>query len=114
LLGIFLMLPISNIIWSKIILLQNFQFPWRFLAITVFGMSVLGGYLFQFIPKKYTRSSLIIFILLILIFNKDYMHAKEFIYRPDTYFAGIQRAPADTGESTPIWGIRFMEHGFKK
>jgi Dolichyl-phosphate-mannose-protein mannosyltransferase len=113
LLGIFFMLPQSNFIWSKILLLQNFQFPWRFLAVTTFGTAVLGAYLMQFIPKKYMAGSLVVIVCLVLFLNKDYMHAKGFWNRPDTYFAGVQRAPADTGESSPIWGVRFMEQGFK-
>ncbi len=112
--GIFFMLPYSQFIWSKILLLQNFQFPWRFLVMTVFGCAVLAGYLTQFIPKKYRVIFLTIFILLALFVNKDYMHAKAYVQRPDTYFQGIQRAPADTGESSPVWSVRFMEHGFAK
>jgi len=94
-------------------LLQNFQFPWRFLIITVFTTAILGSLLIDKIPQKYKLPAIIVIIALIIFFNKDYWHAKRFVKRSDNYFAGVQQAPADTGETSPIWSIRFMEHGYK-
>jgi len=45
LLFIFLDLPISNLIWEKVTILQAIQFPWRILGIIVFITSALGGFL---------------------------------------------------------------------
>lgn len=112
LIAIFFMLPISNFIWSKIILLQNFQFPWRFLLVTTFCLAVVGGFLVDMLPQRLKGILITCLIGGVILLEYPYMHAKAYVSRPDAYFSGIIDAPSDTGESTPIWGVRFMEHRF--
>jgi hypothetical protein len=117
LVAIFLMLPQSQVIWQKIILLQNFQFPWRFLAIPVFTTSVLGGIaVSSFKERKTQRSVLIIvcFTIIILFFNKNYWHADGYLYKADGFFTTVYQGTTDTGESSPIWSIRSMEKQAKQ
>ena len=76
-LAIFLMLPISNSIWERIILLQNFQFPWRFLAIIVFSTSVLGALLIDAVPNKFKAKLTILSIIIILAISSSYWKAKR-------------------------------------
>lgn len=109
LLAIFFMLPISNFIWQKIILLQNFQFPWRFLAVTVFATSVLGAIVAGQIPQKFRIWLTIFMIILLLFLSRDYMKPKSYLYKPESFYAGIYNSTTDTGESSPIWSVRFME-----
>ncbi|MCL4415462.1 MAG: 6-pyruvoyl-tetrahydropterin synthase-related protein, partial [Actinobacteria bacterium] len=40
--ALFFMQPISKFVWEKVSLLRQFQFPWRFLAVTSFATSFLG------------------------------------------------------------------------
>ncbi len=112
LIAIFLMLPISGFVWSKILLLQNFQFPWRFLLITIFTSSVLGALLVDVLPRKLRLISILSLVAICIIVENSYWHAKGYVLRPDTTFAGIYKGPSDTGESSPIWGVRFMEKGY--
>ena len=107
--AIFLMLPVSSFVWSKIMLLQNFQFPWRFLAITVFSTAVLGGFLFSYIPKRYQVIAFVLCAVLILFVEKDYFKPKAYQYKPETFYSGIYNSTTDTGESSPVWSVRFME-----
>ena len=107
LLSIFLMLPYSKIVWEKLSIIQKFQFPWRFLAISVFVTSILGGLVFSKANKKYLAVVIIIFILFL---NKDYWHAKGYLQKNESFFTGIYNSTTDTGESSPIWSVRFMEH----
>lgn len=111
--AIFLMLPQSNTIWQKSMLLQNFQFPWRFLAIPVFAASVLGAIIVASLLRTkiaWLRNvSIVVLVLLILFLNKDYWHANGYINKPDNFFSGIYDGTTDTGESSPIWSVRFME-----
>jgi hypothetical protein len=113
LLAIFLMLPISNFLWSRIMLLQNFQFPWRFLAITVFSTAVLAAVTINKIPKKLQLITTLILIVIVLFISKDYLKAKGYLYKPASFYSGIYYSTTDTGESSPIWSIRFMEHTAK-
>ncbi len=46
--SIFFMLPISAFVWKNISLLRQFQFPWRFLALSVFSTSILSVSFFSF------------------------------------------------------------------
>ena len=109
LLSVFLMLPVSNLVWSKIMLLQNFQFPWRFLAIIVFSTSVLGALLLEALPKKFNLKISILFILIILIISSFYWRPRAYLYKPVSFYTGIYNGTTDTGESAPIWSVRFME-----
>ena len=42
--SLFMMTEASSGIWQRIVLLQKFQFPWRFLSLTVLASAVLGEY----------------------------------------------------------------------
>lgn len=110
--AVFLMLPGSDVVWSKIILLQNFQFPWRFLLVTIFSTSVLGALFVDGLPKKFSVFTVIFLVAVSLIAENSYWHAKAYVSRPDSTYAGIFKGPSDTGESSPRWGIRFMESGY--
>ena len=110
LLAIFLMLPVSNFLWARIMLLQNFQFPWRFLAITVFSTAVLAALVVERIPKKLQLIVVIVLIVLVLLISKDYVNANGYLYKPASFYTGIYSSTTDTGESSSIWSERFMEH----
>ncbi|HSX40964.1 MAG TPA: 6-pyruvoyl-tetrahydropterin synthase-related protein [Candidatus Saccharimonadales bacterium] len=108
--AVFLMLWQSNILWEKIRFLQNFQFPWRFLAVTVFTTSFLAGFVVSNIPKRYLIGACIVLTILILFFNRNYEHADSYEHEADSFFAKVHRTTTnDTGESSPIWSVRFME-----
>jgi uncharacterized membrane protein len=111
--GIFLMLPISTFIWEKIMLMQNFQFPWRFLTVTVISTSILSVFVFNLIPGKYQKFAILVTIVFVLIMQKDYFAPKGYQYKPESFYSGIYHSTTDTGESSPVWSIRFMEHAPK-
>ncbi len=106
---LFLMLPYSKVIWENITTLQKFQFPWRFLSITVFATSVLGAVVISVIPKKFKVLAICFLVIAVLFFNKDYWQAKDYLVRPESFFTGVYYGTTDTGESAPIWSVRFME-----
>lgn len=108
-LAIFIMLPASDFIWSRMIILQNFQFPWRFLAITVFSTSVLGALIVNKFPVKIQLFAVLILGSLSLFLSKDYMRAQGYFQKPEQFFTSVYNSTTDTGESAPIWSVRFME-----
>lgn len=112
--AILLMLPISQMLWAKIMLLQNFQFPWRFLAIPVFSTAVLGAIVVSQFEKKQKKIFFGMFLLAILIANMNFFHANGYFSKSDYFFNSIYNGTTDTGESAPMWSVRFMEHGFSK
>lgn len=106
---LFLMTSSSNPIWQAITILQKFQFPWRFLSVTVFLSALMGGILLALVKNKYKKVVLLIFIIALLIVNKNYWHAQGFLQKEEGFYKGIYAGTTDTGESAPIWSIRFME-----
>ena len=108
--GIFLMLPVSNFIWAKFMLLQNFQFPWRFLTVTIIATSILSVYAFSLVIQKYQKYVLIVAVLLVFFLQRNYFVPKGYQYKPGTFYSGVYDSTTDTGESSPIWSIRGMGH----
>ena len=119
---LFLMTPYSELIWQKITTLQKFQFPWRFLSLAVFLSSVIGAAVFSQItktkglktsqePSHYVlgqKTILVIFVGLLLLVSKDYWHPKAYLQKPESFYT-TYLGTTDTGESAPIWSVRFME-----
>lgn len=106
--AIFLMIPQSQFIWDKITTLQKFQFPWRFLTISVFTSSIIGALVVSQL-KNYRKLLTVIFIVLVLWLNKNYWHAKGYLLKDESFFTGVYNSTTDTGESSPRWSVRFME-----
>ncbi len=108
--SLFLMVPASLPIWERITILQKFQFPWRFLAIPVIASSILGAITLTHVPKRFHL--LIVFCLLSItaITTVSMWRAKAYDMNPEAYYSGIYNSTTDTGESSPVWSVRFMEH----
>lgn len=107
--SLFLMTSSSNPIWQTITTLQKFQFPWRFLSVTVFLSALTGGILLYSTPNKYKKAALLIFIVGLLVANRNYWYANGYLQKEDNFFEGVYAGTTDTGESSPIWSVRFME-----
>ena len=107
--ALFLMTSSSNPIWQTITILQKFQFPWRFLSVNVFLCALMGGILLSLISHRYKKIILLIVVVGLLVANKDYWHAQGFAQKPENFYTGIYSGTTDTGESSPIWSVRFME-----
>lgn len=110
LISLFMMLKESNFIWTIITLLQKFQFPWRFLSLTVLASSVLGAYFAVIITKKNRGAFAVFFVfILVLLFYSQYWRANGYLIKEQSFYSSIYNSTTDTGESSPIWSIRFME-----
>lgn len=68
----------SAFIWEKIDILKFTQFPWRFLAVSIFSASLLGGFLVQIFKQAYTRYIVIVLVALTILLNWNYFRPKEF------------------------------------
>lgn len=108
-LTLFLMMPSSNFIWKTLTILQKFQFPWRFLSVTVFITAFLGSLVIFVIPKKFKLAIYCLLVIALLWVNHDYWRAKDYLLKPEGFYAGIYKGTTDTGESSPLWSVRFME-----
>ena len=46
----------------------------------------------------------------LLLVSLGNWYPKGYIRNPDVFYSGIYNGTTDTGESAPIWSVRFMEH----
>ena len=107
--SIFIMLPVSSFLWKTVTILEKFQFPWRFLSVSVFTTAILGAFLVSCLNKKVQMGLLAGIVLLALFLNKDSFIPHSYILKPEAFYAGIYNGTTDTGESSPVWSVRFME-----
>lgn len=68
----------SAFIWEKIEILKFVQFPWRFLAISIFSSSLLGAYLASILKEDYKKYFMVICIVLAVFLNFSFFKPKEF------------------------------------
>lgn len=111
--SLFIMTAWSGIIWTNITLLQKFQFPWRFLSLSTFLVAVLGGIAIASLKiksKKLLGAMLIVFCALTILSTASMWHPKGYQQKDESFYTGIYLSTTDTGESSPIWSTRFMEH----
>jgi uncharacterized membrane protein len=107
--SIFLILPFSRPLYFKITLLQKFQFAWRWLSLSIFPPAVFTAAIICFFPKKFKFFYLCLFIFISLYINRNFWHAKDYLYYPEDFYTQAYPGTTDTGESAPRWSVRFME-----
>ncbi len=108
--SLFLMLVESDFIWRSLTTLQKFQFPWRFLSVSVFASATLGAILLYSIKNEnFQKLALAMVLIAAFVLTNDYWKAKDYLVKPELFYTGIYDSTTDTGESSPVWSVRFME-----
>jgi hypothetical protein len=117
-LSLFLMQPISSPFIDKLPLIKNFQFPWRFLNLIIIATSIQAGLLISQLKPKLLflilNSGLLILLSLPGWKIQDYYdlptNNQVFMQLPNNSPALKFTTPTtDTGESSPVWSIRWQE-----
>lgn len=96
-------------IWKTITLLQKFQFPWRLMSVTVFLIAGIGGVVVSVTLEKNRWWAAVLLVIVSVLATVPMWRAKDYKIYPESFFTGIYNSTTDTGESSPIWSIRFME-----
>ena len=106
LLSLFLQHNKSGFIWEAIPLMAFIQFPWRFLAISVFISAIVGGAITPFLNGKF---KLLYFVLFIFVIIAPILYFKPQKYIDDNFFdkflnKEIMKQGVDlTKDYLPIW-----------
>ncbi|HVZ67428.1 MAG TPA: 6-pyruvoyl-tetrahydropterin synthase-related protein [Patescibacteria group bacterium] len=108
--SIVIMLPEAKLIWQVITTLQKFQFPWRFLSASVFSAALLGSFFVFVLKKNVQLLGVVLIVVFSIILTKTYWQPKAYLMKPEAFYTGIYNGTTDTGESAPIWSVRFMEN----
>lgn len=74
----FLMHNKSAFIWEAFDPLQYAQFPWRFLSVSIFTASLIGGYVVFSLPKKFQIVGVLILTVVTVFLNWQYFRPKDF------------------------------------
>ncbi|OGG00526.1 hypothetical protein A2Y99_03765 [Candidatus Gottesmanbacteria bacterium RBG_13_37_7] len=86
-LSIFFMNDVSRYFWSIIPGFSFIQYPWRFLNLTIFSLSVTAGSFFNHLKnKKLLITSITLLFFLILGLNLKYFKPKELLLITDDYY----------------------------
>lgn len=80
--SIFLIHPRSEFIWKAIEPLKYLQFPWRFLILVIFFISLLSGSLFK-LNFKYKNLLWITLVFAVVTLNFSYFRPEKFIQTSD-------------------------------
>ena len=90
-------------------IMQKFQFPWRFLTVAVFLSSLMGALTTAHWPKKFRAFFVFCLTTIAVVSTRSMWLAPEYLVKQDTYYSNIYSGTTDTGESSPVWSVRFME-----
>ncbi len=108
--GIFFLLPFSIPIVSKLGVVQRFQFPWRFLAMTVAAGAVLAAAAVDAMGRRWIWvAGLLGAIVIWQAIPGMFIQGYEDLNPADETFSGPVAWTTDTGESTPRWATRFQD-----
>lgn len=108
-LTLFIMTEISKPLYETVTLLQKFQFPWRFLTIVVFVTSLMGAVVVYLSPERYRVWVVIGLSGALLLANSGFWRVNGYFPHSETYYTSVYDGTTDTGESSPLWSVRFME-----
>ncbi len=100
---------ISLPIWQTVTILQKFQFPWRFLSLSVLTSALLSVSVVLLFKKNLQLILLILLMVLASVSTMTFWQPKGFLKENDDFFKYNYRGTTDTGESSPKWSIRGME-----
>lgn len=107
--SLFLMTVWSEPLWQWITLLQKFQFPWRLLTVSVIATSVLGALSISVFRTKRAIYVTCFVVSITIISTYPMWHAQTYSQKQESFYTGMYEGTTDTGESSPIWSVRFME-----
>ena len=106
-LGIFITLPVSAWAWKIVPLMPKFQFPWRFLSYIVVGSALAVAPITETIKKN--TLLIILIIILPIVFTINYWKISGPSDLTEKFLTKDYVGTSDTGETSPIWAIRFQE-----
>ncbi len=107
--SLFIQLSVSNFVYEIVTIFKKFQFPWRFLSLTAFASAVLAACPLLLLEKKKRVWGVVMIATVLFVTTLPYWKAKAYTQSSDSFYEQIYNGTTDTGESAPIWSVRFME-----
>ncbi len=105
--GIFFQLPDSKIFYAQIPLLQQIQFPWRFMSLTIVGIAIVAASLLNELQKIVRMKQLLLIVVLIggglLLLNLPFAKGHGYKEISDQYYFYQLTNNTEGISTTPIW-----------
>ena len=101
LLSIFIMNPLAKPIWKQISTSATIDFPWRFLALSVFSCAVMGSFVVYFLPKKYRYLVITIIIGIGLYVNRNHLKVNQYTDVPLSLYIASEKTTNTFDEYLP-------------
>lgn len=101
LLSVFVILPFSSWFWNLINRFTFVDFTWRALAVSVFAVSVLAGFVIS--KFKYPRLLLIFLIIFAVYANRNHLRINQTLDWPVSFYLKLEKTTNTFNEYTPKW-----------
>lgn len=98
--SIIMTLPVSQFVWELLPLINVFQFPWRFVALTSFASACLAGYALGSLNQK---RIFYLSLVLLLILSSFYVRVKGYDYQANSYYESYQGTTDYHSAATTMW-----------
>ena len=102
---LFMILPESKPIWKTIEHTIIVDFPWRFLSVSVFLISILAGWCVSAVSNRFFKYSLIGFLVCIALYtNRNHIRVNQYVDIPESVFVQSELTTNTHDEYLPLWG----------
>lgn len=102
--SIFMMVGYSAPIWKLFERTVSLDYPWRFLSVSIFSVSILGAWIFNTLQKnKLFLSLTILFVLVVFYTNRNHLNVNQYVYNRDSFYTENQGTTNTYDEYTPRW-----------
>jgi len=107
--ALFMILSISRPIYETFTILKQFQFPWRWLSLAIFLSAIIAGFLSKLIPRANSNIAIYALLAASIFLTRNMWNIENYTNNSDEYYINYQGSTDASGETSPIWSVRFME-----
>ncbi len=101
-LSIFMMLSVSLPLWKTFSQIVFIDFPWRFLAVSTFLVSICAGLLIS-ASGKFKTVLAVVFIFSAIYFNRNHLHINQILPWDLSFMLKLEKTTNSFDEYTPKW-----------
>lgn len=94
-------LELSSVLWPYFS--PFVQFPFRFLSVTMLGISYLAAFIISTVEKKFRKAIFVAILVLVFLSAKDFLTLSKFQDFPDSYYSTNQATTTVKNEYMPKW-----------
>ncbi len=101
--SLFFVLSISSPVWKLSHIIPFFQFPYRFLSVTLLGVAALSAMEIELLPRKVKVLGMILLVGIIYLSSWSLLFPTNYQNFPDTFYSTNQDSTTVKNEYMPSW-----------